>query len=221
MSDVKAMSGAKPAVLVTGFAPFDGSSLNPSQAIVEALDGVELDPAVSLHTALLPVETQRVADELERLWQRIHPSIAIHFGESAKADRITLERVALNLLDFDIPDNAGRTLTDQPIDPDGPAARFATLPVRALIDELGQRDIAATSSLSAGAYLCNQCLYASLGFAERRGGGAVGFVHVPSLAEQVRRGERSEPAMPLDALIEQARSLITLTIRRWMDDESA
>ena len=60
----------------------------------------------------------------------------LHFGESAKAEHVTLERVAVNLLDFDTPDNAGNQVLDTPIDPDGPAARFATLPVRAIKQQL-------------------------------------------------------------------------------------
>lgn len=165
-----------------------------------------------LLTALLPVETQRIASVLDALWARHEPDIVLHIGESAKVDRLTLERVALNLLDFDTPDNAGRVLTDQPIDPHGPAARFATLPIRELADRLKREMISCTLSLSAGAYLCNQTLYLSLGHAQQRGGRAVGFVHVPSLPEQVELGERKSPSMPRDQLLEQVQRLIAHSI---------
>ncbi|MFK7789824.1 MAG: hypothetical protein AB8C95_10085 [Phycisphaeraceae bacterium] len=205
-------------LLVTGFEPFGGSTLNPSQAVVEALADGEADlPCVELSTALLPVDTSVISAVVDALWAKHDPDIVLHLGESAKADRLTLERVALNLLDFDTPDNAGANVVDQPIDPAGPAARFATLPVRSLHDQLKAAGIASEISLSAGAYLCNQTLYLSLAHGEQRGGRQVGFVHVPSLPEQVALGERKAPAMPREQLVEQIHRLILLAIR----DQSA
>ncbi|MFN3168180.1 MAG: pyroglutamyl-peptidase I [Phycisphaeraceae bacterium] len=197
-------------ILVTGFEPFAASTLNPSQVVVESLaDGGAFDAGGSrLHTALLPVDTARVVGEVDRLWRDHSPDVVLHFGESAKADRVTLERVAVNLLDFDRPDNAGQHLADTPIDPTGPAARFATLPVRALSQRLEQAGHASHLSLSAGAYLCNQVLYLSLAHGERLGGRSVGFVHVPSLPEQAERGERTGPTMPRVQLIEAALGLV-------------
>ncbi|MGB0768171.1 MAG: pyroglutamyl-peptidase I [Phycisphaeraceae bacterium] len=205
---------ARPTVLVTGFEPFGDSTLNPSRVVVEALASMD-EPAgrgegFAMHTAELPVDTERIASVLARLWREVEPDVALHFGESARAERVTLERVAINLLDFEVADNAGRRVVDEPIDPDGPAARFATLPVRTIKSQLdAQYGIASDLSLSAGAYLCNQTLYLSLGHAERRGGRA-GFVHLPSLPEQVRRGERDEPSLPSDRLIEAAIALVKL-----------
>lgn len=202
----------KPAVLVTGFEPFGGSSLNPSQVIAESLnDGFDGDAALELHTALLPVDTRRVGPVLDALWQEIQPDVVLHFGESAKAEQVTLERVALNLLDFDTPDNAGAKVVDQPVDLSGPPARFASWPYRALQQRLKEEGIASRLSLSAGAYLCNQVLYLSLGYGERLGGRSVGFVHVPSLPEQVELGERSGPTMPREVLIDAAKRLVRLS----------
>lgn len=207
--------------LITGFEPFGGSTLNPSQAVVEAIDtGTIRVENAQVYTALLPVDTQRIADQIDAIWQRVEPNIVLHLGESAKADRLTLERVALNLLDFDSPDNAGRVVVDQPIDPAGPPARFATLPVRELRDRLAQQGIDAALSLSAGAYLCNQTLYLSLAQAQQLGGRAVGFVHVPSLPEQVERGERKAPAIPRERLIQQVGRLIELAIQAFDSAQS-
>jgi len=204
-------------ILVTGFEPFGGSTLNPSQVICQSvadrLADMNGDPRrkINLRTAMLPVDTKRIAGAVEALWLEHEPDVVLHFGESAKADRLTLERVAVNLLDFDLPDNAGQRVVDEPIDPSGPAARFATLNVRALHDRLEQGGIASRLSLSAGAYLCNQTLYLSLGQAQQFGGKCVvGFVHVPSLAEQVQAGERSGPAMARGALLDAAAGLIRL-----------
>ncbi|MEM9347967.1 MAG: pyroglutamyl-peptidase I [Planctomycetota bacterium] len=204
------MNPTKPiCCLITGFEPFGGSTLNPSQLVIEHLIDAPISlQGVTLQTALLPVDTQRIASEIDRLWRQCEPDIVLHFGESAKASHMTLERIAINLLDFDSPDNAGQCIADQPIDPGGPDARFVTLPVRAVRDQLAQHGIETALSLSAGAYLCNQSLYLSLAHAEKRGGCAVGFVHVPSLQEQVEQGERSKPSMLGDQLVVQAQQLI-------------
>ena len=208
-------------VLITGFEPFGGSTLNPSQVVVEAISAAAIHAGDAvLHAALLPVDTRRIAVELDALWTDHDPDIVLHFGESAKADRITLERVALNLLDFDTPDNAGQLLSDQPIDPQGPAARFATLPVRALVDRLAKDQVLCERSLSAGAYLCNQTLYLSLGHAQQRGGAMVGFVHVPPLPEQVALGERKGPSMSRERLLDQIQRLITHAIDLYLDGQS-
>lgn len=207
------MPNDQPTLLVTGFEPFAGSTLNPSQLIAESLaDHAEVVAlGVALRTALLPVDTLCAGPTIAALWDKHRPDIVLHFGESAKAQHLTLERVAVNLLDFDTPDNAGQHPVDTPIDPAGPAARFVTLPVRALMQRLDEAGIASRLSLSAGAYLCNQVLYLSLGHAERVGGGAaVGFVHVPSLPEQVERGERKGPAMDREDLLNAAARLVAL-----------
>lgn len=208
--------------VVTGFEPFGGSTLNPSWEIVEDLaNALHQWPGIELHTARLPVDTRQIEPEVDALWQRFDPHLVLHFGESAKADRLTLERVALNLLDFDSPDNAGQRVVNQAIDPAGPAARFVTLPVRAIRDRLKGQGIEAVLSLSAGAYLCNQALYLSLAQAEQRGGRHVGFVHTPSLPEQVQRGERDGPSMPREQLTGQARSLIKHAVELFRADETS
>lgn len=200
-------------LLLTGFEPFGGSTLNPSQEVVQAIGQMKPIAADGLiHTALLPVDTQRVASELESLWSQFEPDIVLHLGESAKASRLVMERVAINLLDFDQPDNAGQQMVDQAIDPQGPAARFSTLPVRAIQQQLRSSGVEVDGSLSAGAYLCNQTLYLSLALAKQRGGRGVGFVHLPSMPEQVARGERDEPSMPIDQTTQQIQRLLAHTI---------
>lgn len=199
-------------ILVTGFEPFGGSTLNPSQVIAESIADrlADLVPSMAVHTALLPVDTARIGGVIDGLWEAHEPDIVLHFGESARAEHVTLERVAVNLLDFDSPDNAGNHLVDTPIEASGPAARFSTLPIRALQQRLEEQGVTSRLSLSAGAYLCNQALYLSLAHGERRGGRAVGFVHVPSLPEQAERGERAGPTMDREALLVAAGRLVRL-----------
>jgi len=203
------MPSKSPTLLITGFEPFAGSTLNPSQVIVEYFAGkANAVEGLDLRSALLPVDTRRVAAAIDALWAEHDPQLVLHFGESAKATHLTLERIAVNLLDFDTPDNTGQKITDQPIDPAGPAARFVTLPVRSMLSRLESQGVGARLSLSAGAYLCNQTLYLSLAQAEQRGGRAVGFIHVPSLHDQVQSGERPGPGMPRQALIDAVELLV-------------
>lgn len=199
-------------ILVTGFEPFGGSTLNPSQVIAESIADrlADLAQSIEMQTALLPVDTARIGGVIDGLWEAHEPDIVLHFGESARAEHVTLERVAVNLLDFDSPDNAGNHLVDTPIEASGPAARFSTLPIRALQQRLEEQGVTSRLSLSAGAYLCNQALYLSLAHGERRGGRAVGFVHVPSLLEQAERGERAGPTMDREALLVAAGRLVRL-----------
>lgn len=207
------MASEKLIILITGFEPFNGSTLNPSQVVAESMAELLVDGAspITLCTALLPVDTDRVGGVVAGLWAEHDPDVVLHFGELAKAEHVTLERLAVNLLDFETPDNAGRRLVDQRIEADGPAARFATLPVRAIADGLEQAGIASRLSLSAGAYLCNQVLYLSLLHGDRLGGRSVGFVHVPSLPEQVARGERAGPTMPRKQLLAAAAGVVRLS----------
>lgn len=186
-------------LLLTGFEPFNGSTLNPSQQIVERLAGCRVARGVELHTTLLPVDTERVAGVLLPLLEHLRPTEVVHVGESAKADRIVIERLAVNLLDFDCPDNAGQVIRDQPIDPNGPAARWATLDVRATERALDQAGVPCGLSMSAGTYLCNQTLYLTLGWAEREMRACrAGFLHVPSMPEQVVSGQRKGPGIALE-----------------------
>ena len=186
-------------VLLTGFEPFNGSTLNPSQQLVERLAGGGAALGIELHTALLPVETDRLAGVLLPLLDRVRPTAVVHLGESAKADRIVIERLAVNLLDFDCADNAGQVIRDQPIDSAGPAARWATLDVRGAERAVSAAGVPCGLSLSAGAYLCNQTLFLSLAWAQGAGHVCpVGFLHVPSMPEQVAAGQRPGPGMALE-----------------------
>ncbi|MER3442990.1 MAG: pyrrolidone carboxyl peptidase, partial [Meiothermus sp.] len=107
-------------ILVTGFEPFGGMAHNPSQALLELLP-----PAVGgvpVATACLPVDSARVEARLHELYARHRPRVALHLGLAANRAQISLERLAVNLLDFDIPDNAGHRAVDQPVRPGGPLA---------------------------------------------------------------------------------------------------
>lgn len=175
------------AVLVTGFGPFADHADNPSAQAVTRLVASWAPPAeVALRTAVLPVSFRRAVDELESLIARHRPAVVVGVGLAAGAERIALERVAVNLADARIPDVDGAQPVDVPVLPGGPTALLATLPVKAVRAALGDAGITADLSLSAGSYVCNAVMYAGL---TRAGPGApTGFVHVPP-ADVVPVGE--------------------------------
>lgn len=176
-------------LVVTGFEPFDGLPHNPSAALLAHL------PATlgghPLHTAVLPVDSARVGGALAAL--PVDAALVLHLGLAADRPAVTLERVALNLLDFSRPDNAGRTVVDAEIVPGAPLALPARLPLRAILAAWRAAGIVATTSTSAGTYLCNQALYLSLH--QRSPDVRVGFVHLPP--DEVLAASGRLPHQPL------------------------
>lgn len=167
-------------LLVTGFEPFAGLADNPSEQVARALDGERVDGAV-VRGVVLPVAFGRAEAALVDALDRLRPARVLCLGLAPRRSEIGVERVAINLLDAPIPDNDGCCPDECPLDPQGPAARFATLPVKAIAAALQGAGLPAAVSLSAGSYVCNAIFYALLGEAGRRGLPA-GFIHLPPLA---------------------------------------
>src|SRR5262245_51306579 len=136
-------------MLLTGFKPFGVSQVNPSEQVVGRLtrDGV---PGVTLHSAILPVDRQGSPATLLNAVRALHPDAILCLGEATRRMAISVERVALNLLDYRMADNAGHQAIDEPIVPDGPAAYFVTLPVRAMLEAVRAAGIPAELSLKIG-----------------------------------------------------------------------
>ncbi len=172
-------------ILLTGFEPFGESSINPSERLVNHLADMSI-PGIELTTVILPVDTLRAPAALLDAVAAAKPEAVVCLGEAARRARVSIERVAVNLLDFAIPDNSGAKRQDQPVIPGGPDAYFATLPVRRLHAALLAADIPAELSLSAGAYLCNQVMYTLLHHLRESGQAHVpaGFIHLPLLPAQ-------------------------------------
>ncbi|HZR95315.1 MAG TPA: pyroglutamyl-peptidase I [Gaiellaceae bacterium] len=191
-------------VLVTGFEPFGGSDVNPSQRLVEALDGVE--------KALLPVSYARAAEELRRAVRETQPDVVVCFGQADGRSGISIERFAHNLDEATTTDNDDAPGSGAPIDPDGPAAYASTLPVDELVEALRADGIPAQPSRDAGGFLCNHVFYALMRALERERPTAVGgFVHVPLLPEQAL--EQDAPSMPLETLVRAARIVVAAAAR--------
>ena len=182
-------------VLLTGFEPFAGASFNPSEQIVNALKARQIE-GVELHTAVLPVVFTESSELLRHLIKLHNPDVVICLGQAEGRIEVSFERVAINLDDARLADNAGRTVTDQPIVEGGPDARFTTLPVKAMVTAVRAEGISAGLSTTAGTFVCNHIFYA---MQHALAGTSVlsGFIHVPLMAEQAA-DFAGLPTMPLD-----------------------
>jgi pyroglutamyl-peptidase len=186
-------------ILVTGFEPFGGSAMNPSQRIVESLDGVE--------KGLLPVSYARAADELRRAVRAAAPDVVICFGQADGRAQISVERFAHNLDEASTTDNDDSPGSGAQIDPSGPAAYPSTLPVDEIVAALRADGIPAAPSRDAGGFLCNHVFYVLMGVLEQERPTAIGgFVHVPLLPEQAL--EKEAASMPLETQVRAARTIV-------------
>lgn len=183
-------------ILLTGFEPFGGDAINPSWEAVK-LVAERWDDPETLHIAELPVIFHVAGDRLRDLMALHQPDVVVATGLAMGRAQVTPERVAINVDDARIPDNAGNDPIDAPIVPEGPAAYFSTLPIKAAVAAVRERGIPAAVSNSAGTYLCNHIFYTimheqALHYPGARGG----FVHIPSAPEMVV--DRPQPSLALD-----------------------
>lgn len=198
-------------ILLTGFEPFGGSTLNPSELVARQLDGKRI-AGLQVVTAILPVDRQRGPDSLLAAVKEVQPSAVICLGEASRRPQVSIERVAINLLDYRIADNAGNQVIDQPIAVGGPAAYFSTLPVRAIYEAVQAAGVPVELSLSAGAFLCNQVLYCLLHhFALTGQDIPAGFIHLPSLPQQAARSSPPMPSMSLETSLCAVQTAIETT----------
>ena len=176
----------RPKVLVTGFDAFGGDAINPSWLAAKALHG----RVVLGHTvvaAQLPTVFDASLQALRALLKQHHPALVICVGQAGGRSALSLERVAINVNDARIADNAGAQPVDTPVVPGAPAAYFSTLPVKAMLLALQRKGIPVEVSQTAGTFVCNHVFYGLMhllatqrGFKHSRGG----FIHVPWLPEQ-------------------------------------
>src|SRR5205085_3198203 len=122
-------------VLLTGFEPFTPYKVNPTEELARTLDGYCCDGAV-VQGAVLPVHHVEAASRVRALLDTVRPDAVLHLGLAGSRARIAVERVAVNVMDYPVPDNAGCEMRDEPCAPSGPAAYFATLPSREIVARL-------------------------------------------------------------------------------------
>ena len=199
-------------MLITGFEPFGGSTVNPSQEIARNLHGREI-AGHEVVAALLPCVFGTAIVELRRQVRAVKPRLVICLGQAGGRTAITPERVAINVDDARIPDNAGTQPVDRPVVRGGPAAYFSTLPVKAIVAGLRAEGVPAEVSQTAGTFVCNHVFYGLMHALRRRRGVRGGFIHVPYLPEQASKGEPSLAFEKMVSAIARATE-IALSVRR-------
>jgi pyroglutamyl-peptidase len=199
-------------VLVTGFEPFDGASVNSSAEVAKRLDGRRVGDS-EVRAAVLPVHHLGAAAAVKSLLDTHAPIAIVHLGLAGERAQIALERIAINVMDYSIPDNTGFQARDEPCVAGGPAAYFSTLPLRTMLDGLVRHGIPAYLSSTAGTYLCNFVMYTTLHALAAAGDSLpAGFIHLPSLPSMVTRGDSQQPSMDLGLMlrgIEAALEVVT------------
>lgn len=204
-------------ILVTGFEPFNGAVINPSQLILEQLQAPE---GVILIKEVLPVEFFGSTRRLQELFEKHKPDVTVSLGQAGNRPEISVERVAINLNNVrssngksELADNAGEKPVDRPIKADGAPAYFTTLPDWEMIAAIQEADVAGAASYTAGTYVCNHVMYTALYEAERNYPHMkAGFIHVPFLPEQLteRKDNRQVYAMELEDMVKGVQAALSV-----------
>ncbi len=200
-------------VLVTGFEPFGGDSRNPSQEIAAKLDGSFFQRR-RVVGAVLPCVFGKSATVLRQQIKRCRPELVICLGLAGGRNGITPERVAINVDDARIADNAGRCPIDRPVLRGGPAAYFSTLPIKAIVAALSARALPASVSQTAGTFVCNHVFYALMHYLRPQRRVRGGFIHVPFSPEMAPIGE---PSLELGQMVEAITLVIEVSLRTRRD----
>lgn len=196
-------------ILLTGFEPFNGETINPS---LEALGFLKASPiaGVRLETAAIPCVFGGGLDAMRAAIKRFSPDAVIAVGQAGGRPGFSVERIAVNLIDAPYPDNAGAEPVDEEIVEGGPAAYFSTLPVRAIKDRLREAGLPAGLSLTAGPFVCNYLFYGLRHMIETEGPAIpAGFIHVPFLMEQAAR-HPGRPGMELETIVRGLRLAVAV-----------
>ena len=186
-------------ILLTGFDPFGGESINPAW---EAVKRVKAPAGAELIRLEVPtVFGSSITTVLTSM--RLHrPDVVVCVGQAAGRSEITPERVAINIADASIPDNEGNRPCDAPIYPDGENACFSTLPVKAMVEAIKAAGLPASLSNTAVTFVCNQLMYGLLYHISREFPGmGGGFINVPCIPEQAARMEKPVPSLPLPEIV--------------------
>ena len=187
-------------ILLTGFEPFGGEAINPSWELARALEGRAIGEAV-VHARLLPCVFGEALVALRQALLEIEPVLVLALGQAGGRNELSIERVAINVDDARIADNAGAQPIDEPVVPDGPAAYFSTLPIKTMVAGLRAAGYPAGVSQTAGTFVCNHVFY-GLQHALKDSPVRSGFMHIPYLPEQAARLPNAPPSMHLMTLMD-------------------
>ncbi len=192
-----------PRILLTGFEPFGGETVNPSWRVAQALDGARIAGA-SVAALQLPCVFGQALAVLGDALALQRPNLVLALGQAGGRAEITPERVAINVDDARIADNAGARPIDQPVLPGAPAAYFSTLPIKAMVAAMRDAGLPAAVSQTAGTFVCNHVFFGLMHALRRRRSARGGFVHLPLLPEQAA-ARAGQPSLALEAMVHGTR----------------
>jgi pyroglutamyl-peptidase len=199
-------------VLLTGFEPFDKDVINPSWEAVRAMDGWRFNGAV-VHARRVSCVFGASLRELDAAIDELQPQLVLAVGQAGGRSEITPERIAINVDDGRICDNAGCQPIDDPVVAGAPAAYFSSLPIKAIVRDLRAGGIPASVSNTAGTFVCNHLFFGLMHRIATRPVPGIrgGFIHIPYLPEQVARLP-GLPSMALETVIASLRIAIGTSV---------
>lgn len=204
-------------VLVTGFEPFGGETVNPSWEVVKQLEGMTIEDC-RVVTRQLPCVFGESLAVLNAAIDELQPSVILAIGQAGGRVDITVERVAINVDDARIPDNKGQQPVDVAIVPEGPVAWFSSLPIKAMVAALRKAGVPASVSQTAGTFVCNHVMYGLLNTIAKRPGVKGGFIHIPYLPEQAA-AHAGAPSMAAHTVQRGLEVAIAVAIRQQVDSK--
>lgn len=164
-------------LLLTAFDPFGGESINPA---LEAVKLVETVPEVDIIKLEVPTVFGEAENRVIAAIAEYGPDAVLCVGQAGGRSALTPERIAINVDDARIPDNAGNQPVDVPVVKDGPAAYFSTLPIKAMVASIREAGLPGEVSNTAGTFVCNHLMYSVLHYlAQHNPAVRAGFLHVP------------------------------------------
>lgn len=202
-------------LLVTGFDPFGGESINPAIESVKALpDSIAGAEIIKLE---IPTICHTSLQVIKEAMKQYDPDVVLSIGQAGGRSEITIERIGINVDDCRIPDNAGNQIIDEPIFADGPDAYFVNLPIKAMAERIKQAGIPASISNSAGTFVCNHVTYGVRHLIETEfPGKRSGFIHIPYLPAQAAM-KKDLPSMSLETIVKALEVAITTIVETSSD----
>lgn len=208
-------------VLITGFGPYANTPTNPAQLVAEKLNGASIAGA-QVTSCIVPCTYFRSIEAAAKAIDELKPQLVIMLGEYGGRAMITVERIAQNFNDaarYGLQDNEGKSPNGEPIAPDGPAAYYATVPLRAMVKAMRADGIPSDISDAPGTLVCNHLMYGVLHHvATHQLSIRAGWIHLPALPEVAAREENlNMPSMSVETSAEGVRVAIKAALENPTD----
>ncbi len=203
-------------VLVTGFDPFGGETINPAYEAVKLVnDNIEGAEIIKIE---IPTVFGKSMTVIDKAIQKYQPDVVLAIGQAGGRASMAVERVGINVDDARIPDNDGQQPIDEIIYEDGKNAYFSNLPIKKMVFEMQNENVPAVVSNTAGTYVCNHVLYSIMYLIDKKYNNLRGgFIHVPFLPEQVK--DKNMPSMSLEMIKKGIEIAIKTAVKNESDEK--